>query len=244
MLKRIFTFVFVSFMGFLLAGSTNAQENTKQDTTFKILNDVDESVLNNYADLASELVEFGYKHNTAVSLVQAAVIFTACPKNSDLTTEKSNPATLLADAKAIAKDDKELLAYINSVEQRLAEKTANHPKTLTKTVTKSKTVLVAPGKTANITLYAETSFSQYKASVTGSGSRLTLSAKSSFLGGEDKGTVSGYSPSLYFWIGPAQDIILKVKNDGQKYNKCKVELISIIDGPEAAQGIYEIFDSL
>lgn len=235
MLKRTLS---VAMMAVLMMMSFSMEAQDKE--AFKILENEEPSAIGNYVDLAMDLVQFGYDNNSAISLVQAAAIFTAVPvKSLDLKESPGgekvdviapeysyDPKVLMSDAKKMAQDDKELLNYITSVETRMISQTATRGES--NYDVDSERIRIASGDTRVVYLYAPESGSKYSVRARGDGTSLRMTV-STVRGGENKGTVSGTSPYLKFWSAYAQDIKVVLTNNGGRSNDCTIILEKIAD---------------
>ena len=240
-------------MLFGFAAQTFAQDKQEEKGVL-VFGEANDTETSRQVNLAMDLVEYGYKHESAISLVQAAVIFAEHPvaplvvKDSEgkpIETETPdynyNPQDLFKDAKTLAKNDANLLAYIENEEAELANKT--------------KGIVLVAAETATIKISGNRSeavfFGLDKACVYRITARsnaklgMDVTTKPGFFqqiaGFEDKwkGYKEGYNPSLTFGVLAYPEVCAVVYNLNSSSTKVEVVLEKIIDGPEALRWITE-----
>lgn len=225
--------------------------------SFKILENEEHSTIGNYVDLAMDLVQFGYDNNSAISLVQAAAIFTAVPvkplaltespqgKEVEVASEYSyDPQVLMADAKKMAQDDKDLLAYITSMEGKIIRQTATRGESSVDV--DHATIYIGSGDSRTVYLYAPSDGGKYCVKARGDGTNLRMSVTTD-RGGDYKGSSEGTTPSITFWIGLAQKIRINVTNNGYRTNTCTVVLEEMTNPDKMAkqaETVVNILDAL
>lgn len=227
------------------------QEQEQERESFEIVDDTIQSPIGNYVDLAMDLVQFGYDNNSAISLVQAAAIFTAIPvgtltltetlqgKNAEVVTLYSyDPQVIMSDAKKMAQEDQNLLAYITSVENRMNEQLATRDESSVDV--EQSTIHIASGETRIVYLFASTDLSKYRVRVRGDGTKLRMLVSSTLDEGKYKGGDEGSYPSLTFWIGHAQGIKISVTNIGYRPIDCDVILEKISDPEQMIKKVKDI----
>ena len=242
MLKRTLSFAMMAVFIVVMSFGVQAQEKVP----FKIVEDTVQSPIGNYVDLAMDLVQFGYDNNSAISLVQAAAIFTAIPVGTLTLTEtpqgkeanalvsyRYDPKVLMSDAKKMAQNDKDLLAYVVSIENRMNE----HLETKGESpdIVDQAAISIKSGETCVKYLYAPKSNSRYRVRIRGERANLRMSVNSTR--GDFKGSIEDIHPSLAFWIGPAQDVKISILNSSSKSIDCEIILEKILDPKDIGEQV-------
>ena len=216
MLKKALS---ISLMAVLLVFTAqNSFAQNKQNNGSSTTETTKESEFSRQAQLAMDLVNYGYENKYALSLVQAAQFFSVHPavlRTFDLKEDNSktgnpvhsyDPSSLLKDAKFFAGKDAELLAYIDKVEKEIANK--KETKGEVQGVDYA-SVYLSKGQTKTITLDAS-SFSWNEVSArTNNSAKLKIYVYTDL---EDKGWDSGTRPRLSFHLGICSTVYVEITN--------------------------------
>lgn len=215
-LTMVIAMMAVSVAFTVQTGFAQDKQNKKDD--LRIVDTIKETELSRQVDLAMGLVDYGYANKSALSLLQAAMIFDQHPMASLEVYDSEGqplaesspmysyaPSDLLKDAKLFAKKDADLLAYIEKAEKQINRQT----RAATKTAGASATITLGAGKTKTITLDA-TPLSYNRVSARSNNyADLRLSVGTFW---EEKGSDTGTNPRVNFLLGASARISVTVTN--------------------------------
>lgn len=238
-------------LALLFGFSTQTFAQDKQEGKL-VFGDYHETEISRQVDLARSLVYYGYKNNSSISLVLAAEIYSQYavvplvltdtlgkPVETEAPKYSYEPKDLLKDAKYFAKDDAELLAYVEKVETELSEQTKGETM-----VAASTAVVRLGGKQSKTVSFSIDPLCVYKVEAT-SGSRvgMDVTTKPGFLlrlaGAEDeyKGYSEGYYPSRIFGVALYNEVCVTFTNLSGSSTNVEVVLTKMICGEDALEWI-------
>jgi hypothetical protein len=221
-MKKLIVFTFICLLAGNVLAQTQIEEKKPQEgTPSTAIADI---------RLANDLVKYGYAHNEALPLIQAAEILLNTP-TQESTAEKSDegnkptvleekttgvshtPEVLLADAKELAQGDENLLALVKNVEAKVGQNSRGRVGGPGKTYTR---VYAGGTDTYEIQVYGQQLF---EIAVSGDGDTdldlYVYGAKGKLVGKDDD-----YSDDCYLRLYPEYSgyYTVKVVNRGRVYN--------------------------
>ena len=212
--KRLLITLITVFFAF--AVQTGFAQEKKDE--FKVVKSDKETELIQNSNLAMNLVDFGYANKSAISLVQAADIFSKHPMGKLQIFDKDGkpaettalahsyePSELLTDAKFFAKNNAELLAYIEKAEKDINKQT----KAETQMAGTDATIYVGAGSSRTVTLDASPLSGNRIVARSHDYANLRICVGTAW---EDKGCASGTRPAVNFLLGISCRVSVTVTN--------------------------------